>query len=232
MVAARLAEVRARMAAAAVRSGRGVDVIELVAISKGHDVSKIMEAYEAGHRVFGENRSDELAAKAAQLPADITWHFVGRLQSRKAREVATVAAVVQSVDRAKLLRRLAAVRSNGSGPEVLIQVNVAGEMQKGGADPSDVPGLVELARELALPVTGLMLIPPLVEDRAQTRAWFAELRMLRNDLATTYPEVQGLSMGMTDDFELAIEEGATAIRVGRAIFGERRGGTAADLPHA
>lgn len=233
VVAEQLAAVRRRIARAALRSGRRPDDVELVAVSKGHGLDKIQQAYEAGHRVFGENRSDELLTKAAQLPEDISWHFVGQLQSRKAADVAMVAHVIHSLDRAKLVNRLAAVPQRRPVPlKTYLQVNLAGEEQKGGAAVADVAGLVEHAADKHLDVCGLMLIPPLVDDLARTRAWFIELRDLRDRLAADYPNVVGLSMGMTDDFEAAIEEGATAIRVGRAIFGERRGGTAAGLPHA
>ncbi len=213
------------MAAAADRSGRHAADVELVAVSKGHGVESVTEAYRSGHRTFGENRSDELVAKAAVLPGDIEWHFVGQLQSRKTSEVAAVATVVQSVDRAKLVRRLSAVAIAGTGnPDVYVQVNLAAEPQKGGANPAAVPGLIELAEDHGLVVRGLMIIPPLADDPEETRPWFVSLRRLRDQIVTRFPSVTGLSMGMTDDYEVAIEEGATLIRVGRAIFGERRGG--------
>ena len=211
-----LSAVRERIAAAAARSDRSVDEITLVAVSKTVGVAEIEAAYAAGHRDFGENRSHELAQKAARLPEDITWHFIGSLQSRKAKEVAPVAAMVHSIDRESLLRSWA---RTGSAAKLLLQINLAHEEQKHGADETEVVRLLDLAAELGLEFSGLMLMPPLVADAEENRPWFQRLRRIRDELQPAYPTITDLSMGMTDDFEVAIEEGATLIRVGRAIFG-------------
>lgn len=215
MVTDGLNRVRNRVAGAAGRVGRSLDDITLVAVSKTVGPDEILAAYDAGHRDFGENRAHELAAKAAVLPGDINWHFVGSLQSRKAKEIAPVAAVLHSVDRASLLRAWA---KTGSSARLLLQVNVAHEEQKHGAEPDAVASLLHLAAELGLVIGGLMLIPPLAADPQANRKWFQKLRDMRDELQSDWPPLTELSMGMTDDFEVAVEEGATLIRVGRAIF--------------
>ncbi len=215
MVASRLNEVRRRMAVAAARAGRDPSAVTLVAVSKTVDPAEIAQAYDAGHRDFGENRAGELTAKAAVLPADIRWHFVGTLQSRKAKEIAPAATVVHSVDRLSLLRAWS--RTNGSA-QLLLQLNLAGEAQKHGADAAAAGEILTLADSLGLSISGLMLMPPQVEDPESNRVWFRELRRIRDQLRPDWPALNELSMGMTDDYEVAIEEGATLIRVGRAIF--------------
>ncbi len=216
MAADSLELVRRRVAIAAERSDRNVTDITLVAVSKTVGPREIMEAYNAGHRDFGENRSHELSAKAAVLPDDINWHFVGSLQSRKAKEVAAYASVVHAMDRESVLRAWA---KTGSSAEVLLQVNLAQEAQKHGAHPEAVPALLILAAELGLVIAGLMLIPPLAAQADESRDWFRQLRQMRDEMQVDWPRVAALSMGMTNDFEVAVEEGATLIRVGRAIFG-------------
>lgn len=211
-----LNEVRSRAHAAATRSGRDIDDLTLVAVSKTVGRDEILEAYGAGHRDFGENRSHELTAKAATLPSDINWHFVGSLQSRKAKEISTVTAVLHSVDRQSVVRAWA---KTGSRARLLVQVNLAGEEQKHGAEPESVVPLLAAAAQSDLRISGLMLIPPLARDPEESRQWFRLLREMRDDLQPDWPDLVDLSMGMTDDFEVAIEEGATLIRVGRAIFG-------------
>ena len=216
MVTDSLEQIRHRVAAAADRSDRDIADITLVAVSKTVGPPEIMEAYSAGHRDFGENRSHELAAKAAVLPDDINWHFIGSLQSRKAKDVATIVSVVHAMDRESVLRAWA---RTGSPAELLLQVNLAHETQKYGAHPDAVPALLALAAELELAISGLMLIPPLAEEADESRKWFRLLRQMRDDIRVDWPDVSALSMGMTNDFEVAVEEGATLIRVGRAIFG-------------
>jgi len=215
MVAERLKAVRARMDAAASAAGRPDDSVTLVAVSKTAGPEGILEAYRAGHRDFGENRSHELVAKAAVLPDDIRWHFVGALQSRKAKDIAPLASFVHSIDRPSLLRAWA--RSEGAA-KVLLQLNLAGEEQKHGARVAELDGLLDLAAELGVDVAGLMLMPPLVADPEENRRWFHMLRTLRDARSGRWPRLVELSMGMTDDFEVAIGQGATLIRVGRAIF--------------
>ena len=210
--------VRERIARACQRAGRDPDSVTLVAVSKGQPVEAVRAAYAAGLRHFGENRIQEAvpkieAAKASGVEA--TWHLVGHLQSNKAKAAAADFDAIHSVDSAKLLARL-----DGAAPaprDVLLQVNVAAEPQKQGVAPDEVEALVETAREAAnLRLRGLMTIAPMVADPEDVRPVFGDLRKLAGRFAL--PE---LSMGMTDDFEVAIEEGATLVRVGRAIFGER-----------
>ena len=215
MAAGGLNSVLERTRAAAERAGRDPAEITVVAVSKTVGPEEVLVAYEAGHRDFGENRAHELAAKAAVLPNDITWHFVGTLQSRKAKDVAPIAAVVHSVDRSSLLSSFAKQPSHG---RLLLQVNLAHEEQKHGADPAQVDSLLRQASDLGMTISGLMLMPPLVTDPEDNRHWFRELAELRGRLASEWPGCSELSMGMTDDFEVAVEEGATLIRVGRAIF--------------
>ncbi|GBE24950.1 hypothetical protein BMS3Bbin02_01232 [bacterium BMS3Bbin02] len=215
MVAERLAAVRRQVEEAIRKSGRS-DSPRIVAVSKTHPVEAIAEAYAAGHRIFGENRLQELESKVPALPGDIEWHMVGALQSRKARAASQLAAVLHGVDRLKLVQRL-----DPTGAVVLVQVNIAREQQKAGAAVDAVAPLVEALVDATVNVVGLMEIPPLPDVEEDSRRWFSELRDLRDLLARDWPTVRELSMGMTDDYVVAIEEGATIIRVGRAIFGAR-----------
>ncbi len=219
MVAKRLSEVRSRIAAAAERAGRDPAEVTLVAVSKGHSVSAIEEAYMAGHRDFGENRAQELVEKAPHLPGDIRWHFVGSLQTRKARLVRPFTHVLHSLDRPKLVATWA--RGPQPPPPAFVQVNLAAEPQKHGVDVADLPELLDLAEAAGIEVRGLMLMPPVPSTPEDSRPWFGRLARLTRELRPTHPLLRELSMGMTDDFEVAVEEGATVIRVGRAIFGPR-----------
>ena len=212
-------EVIGRIGAAATRSGRDPSDITLVAVSKSKPVSDIRDLYEAGHRDFGENRAQEMADKAAVLPDDIRWHFVGALQTNKARTVRPITHLLHSMDRESLAFSWA--KGIGLAPPALIQVNTASEAQKSGAEPADVASLLETLLDLDVEVRGLMAIPPLSEDPEEMRPHFRELRRIRDQLMERHGQVGELSMGMTDDFEVAIEEGASLIRVGRAIFGDR-----------
>jgi hypothetical protein len=160
-----------------------------------------------------------MAEKAATLPLDIRWHFVGSLQTNKVRMVRGATHLLHSLDRTSLAT--AWVKGMGRPPPVLIQVNVGQESQKGGVAPSEVESLAETARSLGLDVRGLMTIPPIPDDPESSRPFFAWLRQLRDSTRVGYPEIEELSMGMTDDFEVGISEGASFIRVGRAIFGPR-----------
>ena len=216
MVAEKLTAVLARMRAAAERSDRDPSSVTLVAVTKGQTVGTILEAYEAGHRDFGENRAAELAEKAPLLPDDIRWHFIGSLQSRQAKLARPHTHLLHSLDRTRLINRWA---TETGAPPALLQVNIADEPQKHGSAVSDVTELLRLAEQGGVECRGLMCIPPLVSDGDENRRWFTALRLLREELVSSYPALQELSMGMTDDYEVAIEEGATLIRVGRAIFG-------------
>jgi hypothetical protein len=216
-VAARVAEVRARMDAAATRSGRDPSGVRLVAATKTVPVERVADAVAAGVVDLGENRAQELLAKAPALAelrgdrgADVRWHFLGALQRNKVRALAPWIACWQSVDRAALG---AAIAERAPGARVLVEVNVAAEPQKAGCSPDEAAGLVETLRADGLDVAGLMAVPPHGDD---PRPWFVALAALAARL-----ELAELSMGMTDDFEVAIEEGATMVRVGRALFGPR-----------
>jgi pyridoxal phosphate enzyme (YggS family) len=222
-IAARLADVRARVAEAAARAGRA-GAVRLLAVSKNKPAEAIRAAYAAGQREFGENYAQELAQKAEALRDldGIVWHFIGRLQRNKARQVAAVARVVHTVDRAELAAELGKrAAAAGARLRVLVEVNVSGESSKGGCAPGEL-GAVLAAVHAApgLEAAGLMTIPPDTEDAGDARPFFAALRALRDAHggAAALPE---LSMGMTHDYAVAIEEGATLVRIGTAIFGAR-----------
>ncbi len=225
-----LSEVRERIAAAASRAGRGPEDIALMAVSKTFPPEAIREAYHAGQRLFGENRVQEFAEKAGALNdlADAEWHLIGHLQSNKAAKAAELFAAVDSVDSLRLAEKLnaAAQKANKCLP-VLIEVNIGGEAAKSGAAP-DSPELEQLLAAApaleALQFRGLMTIPPFTEDPQRTRPFFRRLRELRDQIAARHlPAIRldVLSMGMSHDFEVAIEEGSTCVRVGTAIFGAR-----------
>lgn len=222
----RLAEIRARIAGAAQRSGRGPDDVRLIAVSKTHPLDAIRAAVDAGHLDFGENKVQEALQKiAAAADTRIRWHLIGHLQSNKARKAAAVG-FIHAIDSVDLLRRVdQAVAAAGRTVDVLVQVDLALEDTKHGAPVDEVAGIFAAADEcLAARLVGLMLLPPLAENPEDARPWFGRLRGLRNELAdagVARERLRELSMGMSHDFEVAIEEGATMVRVGTAIFGER-----------
>ena len=232
MIAERVAAVRERIARAAARAGRTAAEVGLVAVSKTQPPEAVREAFAAGVRVFGENRVQELESKVAALadlaPAGIEWHLVGHLQANKAKR-ATGFALVHSLDGVELGQRLARLAADeGKTVRALVQVDLAGEETKFGMDEQHLFPALEILRGLkAVQVEGLMVMPPLAEDPEATRPFFRRLRTLR-DKARAQNLLLGnaLSMGMTHDFEVAIEEGATMVRVGTAIFGERGKATA------
>jgi len=217
MVAGRLTEVRERVAAAAARVGRPPEGVRLVAVSKTALPVALRAAYDAGQRDFGENRASRLLEVVALLPGDARWHFLGRLQGNKVARVRPVTHLLHSLDRPDLAGYW--VKGPGLPPPVLIQVNVAGEAAKGGGRPGEAESLVEVAAGLGIEVRGLMAIPPLPSVPEDSRPHFRELAGLRSRLAGRWPGTTELSMGMTEDFEVAVEEGATLLRIGRAIFG-------------
>jgi len=219
MVAERLAAVRRRMTDAAIRSGRDPEEITLIAVSKSHGVDAIEAAYDAGQRDFGENRAQELVDKAPLLPRDIRWHFIGSLQRRKAKLIRSTTWLLHSLDRIALCETWAG--SDAAPPPALVQINLGREPQKGGVVAEDAADLVRAGFELGLELRGLMAIPPAPESPADSRVWFDELVEIQRGLVGEFPSLTELSMGMTDDFEVAIEAGSTMIRVGRAIFGPR-----------
>lgn len=228
----RITAVQERIAAAARRAGRAPAAVTLVAVSKTHGPEEVAAAYACGLRIFGENRVEEagpktgaVAALVAPAPAP-AWHMIGTVQSRKAAEVLPWAAMVHSVDSVKLAGRLSrfCVEAGRELP-ILLEVNVSGELSKHGFRPEELPGSLEAIAALpGLHLQGLMTMAPIADDPEDVRPVFARLRGLRDTLAACYPQLdlRHLSMGMTDDFEVAIEEGATMVRVGRAIFGERQ----------
>ncbi|TAK13160.1 MAG: YggS family pyridoxal phosphate-dependent enzyme [Acidobacteria bacterium] len=233
MIADNLQDVRRRIAAAAERVHRSPADVRLIAVSKTHPAATVLEAARAGQTDFGENRVQEALAKidetrqgsGGQAPA-LEWHLIGHLQTNKAKKAAVSFAWIHSVDSADLVRKLDAGASDGgTAPRILIQVDLAHEATKSGADPADVPAIVEAALSAsALQLTGLMIVPPIAENPEDARPWFRQLRALRDRLvASGVPAASllELSMGMSHDFEVAIEEGATMVRVGSAIFGAR-----------
>ena len=220
-VAGRLAAVRHRIATAARGSGRDPAEVRLVAISKLHPLELISAAHAAGQTEFGESRAQELDAKlAADPPLDVRWHFVGRLQRNKVDLVAGRVVLIHSVDRIRLVDAIAAhLERHGGRQDVLLQINVSGEASKGGCVPDELPALADhVAGQDAVTATGLMTIPPLDGD---AEAAFAQLRALRARVAADHPGIVELSMGMSGDLEAAIANGATIVRVGTDVFGER-----------
>ncbi len=215
----RLAAVRRRMAVAADRVDRDPGGVALVAVTKGHPPEVVERAYAAGQRRFGESRAQELTEKFEALPADIDWHFIGPLQRNKVRRVRTAVTLLHSLDRVELAE--AWLKGPGRAPPVLLQVHLGGEATKQGFDESEVEAAVDRCEALGVTVRGLMTIPPPANDPDDARPWFRTLRRLRDVVRDAHPEVTELSMGMTGDFEAAIAEGATIIRVGSAIFGPR-----------
>jgi hypothetical protein len=225
-----VAAVRERISSAARRAGCPPEVITLMAVSKTQAAERIREAYNAGLIVFGENRVQEFAGKIGSLRdlPDADWHLIGHLQTNKAAKAAEFFFAVDSVDSLKLAEKLdAAARGLGKKLDVLVEINVGGETAKSGVAP-DSPALEELLiaapRLEALVFRGLMTVPPFTEDPEDARPYFRKLRELRDTMAGRgLPAVTFdlLSMGMSHDFEIAIEEGSTCVRVGTAIFGER-----------
>jgi len=221
MVAAALSDVRRRIAVACERVGRAPEDVTLVAVSKAHSDNAVLAAYEAGQRDFGENRADALRDRiaAGRLPADIRWHFVGSVQRRKVAEIVGATFLLHSMDRERLARRWV---GSGGGP-ALLQVNISREPQKHGVEPEEAAPLALQIAEIGVDLRGLMTITALAAEPEESRREFIELAELRDVIRPDLPQVEELSMGMTDDFETAIECGATMVRVGRAIFGERPG---------
>jgi pyridoxal phosphate enzyme (YggS family) len=227
VIAARLHHVRARIADAAARADRSPADIRLIAVSKTFPIDAVRAAYDAGQRDFGENRVQEALQKIQQsADMDIRWHLIGHLQSNKARKAAEQMALIHSIDGVELLQRVDAAAAAASRDlQVLVQVDLAAEATKHGAPPAALAAIFEAARRCtAAHVIGLMLLPPLTENPEDARPWFRRLREERDRLLASGvpPAALGeLSMGMSHDFEVAIAEGATMVRVGTAIFGNR-----------
>ena len=224
-IAQNLALVQERMAVAAARAGRAPEAVRLVAVSKTVEAQRVAQALAAGQTLFGENYVQEAREKIPQLGAGPQWHLIGHLQSNKAKLAVQLFSVVQTVDRFKLAQALDRhAGAEGKRLGVLLQVNVGGEAQKSGCQPGEAPALAQAVAGLShLELMGLMTMPPFFDQPEKVRPMFAELRRLAVKLAPDLPpgSMDQLSMGMSGDFEAAIEEGATLVRVGTAIFGDR-----------
>ena len=227
-IAENLERVREQIASAAANSGRSADDVELVAITKTHPAEKVREAIEAGQTLFGESRVQEARAKITELPSNLRWHFVGHLQKNKIRHALPLFEMIHSVDSLGLAQDINRIaEEQGVHPRVLLEVNVAGEGSKFGFAPDtlreQMGTLLELPR---LSIEGLMCIPPLAMESEDSRRFFVQVRELRDSLEKEFNmKLPQLSMGMTQDFPIGIVEGATLVRVGTAIFGERRAKT-------
>ena len=219
-----LERVREQIAQAAAKAGRDVKDVELVAIAKTHPAEKVREAFEAGQTLFGESRVQEARAKIPELSSNLRWHFVGHLQKNKVRQALPLFEMIHSVDSLALAQDINRIADEeGLYPLVLLEVNVAGEGSKFGFAPDDLREQMEVL--LALPrlsIEGLMCIPPLAVESEDSRKFFVQVRELRDSLEKEFNmKLPQLSMGMTQDFPIGIQEGATLVRVGTAIFGER-----------
>lgn len=224
----RLLVIQARIAEACDRSGRSPSDVTLVGVSKGHASDAIREALSAGLTDAGESYVQEWKQKRSEIQGDVRWHFIGHLQSKKAREVRGQAALIHSVDRATLIDALE--RGDAPVQDVLLQVNLAGEASKSGCAPEEVERLLDrLAVSDALRPVGLMTLPPPVQDPEEARCFFRRLRELRDAMQERLADsdewmasrFRHLSMGMSHDLEVAVEEGATLVRVGTDLFGAR-----------
>ncbi len=226
LLSSRLRAVEERIAGAAERAGRSPGAVTLVAVSKTHPPESILELLGLGQRVFGENRVQEAADKIPQVPG-AAWHLVGRLQRNKARKASELFDLIHSLDSLRLATILDRIGSERGVPiRALIEVDLAGEEAKGGVPAADLPRFLDQLTGLSgLEIRGLMAIPPFFEDPQEARPYFRRLAALaRREVEAARPGIglQELSMGMSGDFEVAIEEGATIVRVGTAIFGTRR----------
>jgi PLP dependent protein len=224
-IAANLEKVRSAIAEAERKSGRAAGSVELVAVTKTHSAEVVQLAVDAGQLLFGENRVQEAKAKIPDLPSKLRWHLIGHLQSNKARLALTLFEMIHGVDSMDLLQHLNRVAEDlGVFPHVLLQVNVAGESSKFGFPPQKLLSEVESIGQIdRLQIEGLMTIPPLAAAPEHSRKYFVQLRELRDRLEREFKfPLPHLSMGMTADYGVAVEEGATLVRVGTAIFGERR----------
>lgn len=220
----KLCVVKSKIVAAATRSGRDPDQIELIAVTKTFSPEIIHDAVAAGQKLFGENRVQELMSKVPVLPPDVRWHLIGHLQSNKVRKVLPVVEAIHSVDSLDLARNIHRIAGElGVVSKIYLEVNVSGEVSKYGFEPVRLEAeLEELLTLDRLKVAGLMTVPPIGETGEESRCYFAALRELRDRLEVRSGKpLPGLSMGMSGDYETAVEEGATIVRVGSAIFGGR-----------
>jgi len=226
-IAERLRVVLEEIRAAAVAAGRNPEEVRLVAVSKTRPAADVSAAFLAGQVIFGENYVQELAAKAPQVPEQVEWHYIGHLQSNKVKQIAGLVSMIHSLDRLSLAEEISRQWGRiGKSCDVLVQVNISGETTKSGTTAADA---LKLLRDIALlphiRVRGLMTMPPFFDDPEAARPYFAGLKSLSDLIASEKipgVEMKELSMGMSGDFEAAIREGATLVRVGTAIFGERQ----------
>lgn len=219
-----LVKVRERVASAVEKAGRAPQSVKLIAVSKTFPVEAVQSAYAAGQRLFGENKVQDLALKNAALPEDIEWHMIGHLQSNKAKLAVENADYIHAVDSVKLLKRIDRLAGElGRSPKVFLEINVSGEESKFGVDTELVKDLAQEATKCEnISVRGLMTMAPFGVPEDELRSVFSLLRKLRDNLQTEFDlDLPELSMGMSGDFEIAIEEGATMVRVGTSIFGKR-----------
>jgi pyridoxal phosphate enzyme (YggS family) len=222
-IADNLARLHNEIADAAARAHRSPSDIALMAVSKMHPAEAILEAFAAGQRLFGENRVQEFATKAAGLPADCSFHLIGPLQNNKTAKAAELFHAIDSLDSLKTAERLnSAATALGKTLSVLIEVKLSPEETKHGIAPEDLSALLASLTLLThLSIDGLMTVPPFSEDPEPARPYFQQLRRLRDENLAQYPTLTQLSMGMSNDFRVAIEEGSTTVRIGTAIFGSR-----------
>ena len=220
-----LATIKEQIADACRRTGRAESEVALMAVSKMHPVEAILEAHAAGQRLFGENRVQEFQEKSQHLTelSDAEFHLIGPLQSNKTAKAAELFDAIDAVDSLKIAQRLnAAAASLGRKLPILIEVKLSHEESKHGLTPADLPSLLDAIQQLDfVTVAGLMTVPPWSEDAEAARPYFRELRSLRDQSRKSHPAVSQLSMGMSNDFTVAIEEGSTCVRVGTALFGRR-----------
>jgi pyridoxal phosphate enzyme (YggS family) len=224
-IEAKLNRVRNEIAQAAQASGRNITDIELVAVTKTHSAEIVREAIGAGQTLFGESKVQEARAKIPLLPSNLRWHFIGHLQKNKIRHALPLFEMIHSVDSLDLAQAIDRVaQEHGLHPRILLEVNVAGEGSKFGFKTATLRAQLESLLMLPrLSIEGLMCIPPLAEEAEASRKYFVELRELRDMLEKEFEmKLPQLSMGMTNDYRAAVEEGATLVRVGTAIFGERK----------
>lgn len=223
-IAENLERVRARMAEAATRGGRNVDDVDLIAVSKTHDAERVREAVAAGQTLFGESKVQEARAKMPELPSHLRWHFIGHLQKNKIRHALPLFELFHGIDDVDLARQLNHIADEaGMHPRILLEVNVAGEGSKFGFQPNKLrESMEELLALPRLTIEGLMCIPPIAQEPEHSRKYFVDLREFRDAVEQEFAvKLPHLSMGMTQDYWIAVEEGATLVRVGTAIFGER-----------
>ena len=224
-IAGNLAQLQQQIHEACRRANRSDSEVALMAVTKVHPVEVILEAYAAGHRLFGENRVQEFQEKSQHLTAlnDAKFHLIGPLQSNKTARAAELFHAIDAVDSLKIAKRLdAAAKALGKKLPILVEVKLSHEESKHGLDPAELPDLLAALEPLeSIQAVGLMTVPPWSEDAELARPYFRDLRKLRDQSLANFPKLTQLSMGMSNDFRIAIEEGSTCVRIGTSIFGKR-----------